>query len=359
MSFDYYILPGEILKEYLESRNITQKQLAMAINSSERHVSQVINGKAKITEEFALSLEGFFPDTKAEFWLNLEMNYQLFLLRNKEKVVENAKFIVNKYKLKHVFKGLNYTDDEMVEEMLKITNEKSINSLENTINDYQSALYMHDGGNKEVIYLWLKLCEEQIYIQNDLESFPEFNHRKFVAQLDILKLLLNTSDYKLAFKNVKRFLNENGIGLVLYEAIPTAKIRGATTFYDDKPMIYLSIRHKRIDSVYFAIVHEIFHLVNKDYEKSTYVLSYEEDEKELISNQDARNFFIANSSLKQFKKQGKPTEESIRIFANEQGVTIDVVLGFLQRDNFIDYSEFNYLRTYIRELKIKDVYTNL
>lgn len=80
-NFDYAIAPGMILKEYLNERKITQKEFTKLTNSSERHVSYVINGKQKISAEFALKIEKVLPDTKAEFWLALETVYRLYLLR--------------------------------------------------------------------------------------------------------------------------------------------------------------------------------------------------------------------------------------------------------------------------------------
>jgi|AntRauTorcE11897_2_1112592.scaffolds.fasta_scaffold07731_5 HTH-type transcriptional regulator/antitoxin HigA len=77
MSFDFVVAPGTILKEYVENRNIGQKELAKQTNSSERHISNIINSKVKLSEEFALKLEDVFPDVKAEFWKDLESYYQI------------------------------------------------------------------------------------------------------------------------------------------------------------------------------------------------------------------------------------------------------------------------------------------
>jgi len=72
---------GEILREYLVARNITQEEVAKITNSSTRHVSCVINGKQKLSYEFALKLEDVMPDVKAEFWIDIENQYQLYKLR--------------------------------------------------------------------------------------------------------------------------------------------------------------------------------------------------------------------------------------------------------------------------------------
>lgn len=348
--FNFFTPPGEILKEYMDARNINQKELAKITNSSERHISQVINGKVRISEEFALKLESVFSDVKAEFWLGLETSYQLFLLRNKDSKILKSKEIIEDYQLDSLFKELEYSDEKKVIEFLKIVNEPNIESLNETIK-MNKTLYMHDGGNENLLYFWIKLCEEQIDIQNDLENMKSFNYEKFISQYEILKKLLFTQDYEFALKNVRRLLNRFGIGLVLLDAIPNSKVRGAVTKYDEYLMIYLSKRFKRIDSLYFALMHEIFHIVNKDYEKEKVVITYEESEQEIISNEAARNFFIPNETYEQIIKSllsKEITAEELIIQANKHKVVIDILIGFLQRDNYIKYSEFNHLRNYIK-----------
>ena len=84
MSFNFMVSPGTILKEYIDERNITQKELAQMTDSSERHVSNLINAKVKLTEEFALKLEKVFADVRAEFWLDIEYKYRLHILRGED-----------------------------------------------------------------------------------------------------------------------------------------------------------------------------------------------------------------------------------------------------------------------------------
>lgn len=79
---EYFTKPGIILKEYLDSRGITQKELAKLTLHSEKHISNIMNAKRRITEVFALKLEYIMPDTKAEFWMNIETTYRLWLLKH-------------------------------------------------------------------------------------------------------------------------------------------------------------------------------------------------------------------------------------------------------------------------------------
>ena len=347
MVFNYFTVPGKILKEYMDSRNISQKDLANITESSQRHISQVVNGKARISEEFALKLEKVFEDVKAEYWLNLEMNYQLYLLRNK--VNDNVEITnaIKDYKLDYVFAGLDYTKEEMFNEFLTIVGESSIKSLENTIYNNHPYLFSHDDGDAKPIYLWLKLCEEQIDLQNNMDDVKDFDYNKFKNNYKLLKKLLNTKDYSLAIKNVRKFLNMFGIVLVIEEALPNSKIKGATTLYKGKPAIYLSNRYRRLDSIYFTLIHEIYHIINKDYENLGYSVSYEEDEREKKSNMDTREFFINEENYNNMLSKKNITAEDLMVFANKNGLIVDIIIGFLQRDGVLEYSQYNHLRTYV------------
>jgi addiction module HigA family antidote len=73
--------PGDILRyEILEENNVTQDELADAIGMSRLTVNQIINGKRSITAETALKL-AVATNITPEFWLNLQMNVDLYNAR--------------------------------------------------------------------------------------------------------------------------------------------------------------------------------------------------------------------------------------------------------------------------------------
>ena len=77
------ISPGEVLKDYLKRNNMTQRQLALIIDVSERYLSTIASDKHKMTENIALKLEKAFEGVKAEFWMKIEVAYRLHLLRQR------------------------------------------------------------------------------------------------------------------------------------------------------------------------------------------------------------------------------------------------------------------------------------
>lgn len=74
--------PGEILlEEFLIPMNISQYRLAKDINVSPRRINEIIHGKRAVTSDTALRFGRFF-NVSPEFWLNLQIHYDLEVQRD-------------------------------------------------------------------------------------------------------------------------------------------------------------------------------------------------------------------------------------------------------------------------------------
>jgi addiction module HigA family antidote len=71
------IHPGEILRtDFLAELNLSQNQLATALDVPAGRINQIVTGKRTITADTALRLARYFG-TSAQFWLNLQNHYDL------------------------------------------------------------------------------------------------------------------------------------------------------------------------------------------------------------------------------------------------------------------------------------------
>lgn len=73
--------PGEILREEIESRNISQTKLANEIGVKVSLLNELINGKRDFTIEYALMMEAALG-IDADFWINLQTNYDKAKAKN-------------------------------------------------------------------------------------------------------------------------------------------------------------------------------------------------------------------------------------------------------------------------------------
>lgn len=70
------IHPGEMLKEEIEARGITQKDLSKRMGVSYTVFNEILNGKRPITTEYALLLEAALG-IDAGIWLRLQADYNM------------------------------------------------------------------------------------------------------------------------------------------------------------------------------------------------------------------------------------------------------------------------------------------
>lgn len=68
--------PGEMIKDELKERGLTQKQLAEQTGIKPSVLSETINGKRSVSLNVALALEKAF-DIPADIWMNLQTQYDL------------------------------------------------------------------------------------------------------------------------------------------------------------------------------------------------------------------------------------------------------------------------------------------
>lgn len=77
------ITPGDVLlEEFLRPMEISQNQLAKAINVPANRINQIVNGKRELTADTALRLGKFFG-IEPEFWLNLQLRFNMKIARKK------------------------------------------------------------------------------------------------------------------------------------------------------------------------------------------------------------------------------------------------------------------------------------
>jgi len=68
--------PGEMIKDELKERGMTQKQLAAQTGIKASVISETINGKRSISLHMAVALEKALS-IPADIWMNMQTNYNL------------------------------------------------------------------------------------------------------------------------------------------------------------------------------------------------------------------------------------------------------------------------------------------
>ena len=95
MTSSMLIHPGEMIKDELIARGITQKALAKQMGVSYTVFNEILNGKRPVTTEYALLLEAALG-TNANIWLGLQSEY------NMQKMKQDKSFMSRLEKIRKI-----------------------------------------------------------------------------------------------------------------------------------------------------------------------------------------------------------------------------------------------------------------
>jgi len=186
---DYFVPTSELIKERLEIYNISQKELAIRLGLSEKHISELLNNKVLLTMEMAMALEKVI-NLKYEILMGYEIKYRGYLEKKKELEKlnnENLDEICEKFQVDFMRKKKwlelpeRSTKAEKVYELLKFFGVKNV---ENILSVYTNRVYEYsfkeDGYKIEPLLVWIRKCELEARKQN----VNEYNKEKFENSLN-------------------------------------------------------------------------------------------------------------------------------------------------------------------------------
>ncbi|WP_455819588.1 ImmA/IrrE family metallo-endopeptidase [Clostridium butyricum] len=351
MHTNYCVPTGVIIKEYLEEKNISVEELANKYKIDQKYLVDLLNGKSGLTIEIANILNKALPEITASYWLNLEDKYNEYIAnekKEKSKLLscskEQLKELSKKFKFKEVFKGLNWSLEKQAIEMLKLLQIRSFDKFNEAYSKYKVDFFQ-DGGETEAIAVWINLCKEEVFVQNDDISDINYSKEQLKNNLIMFKNIAYNENLDATINNCRRLCNRLGIYFVDLDPISNSKVRGALLTYEDHPAIFISRRFKTHDHIWFAIAHEIGHLM-LHYQKDDILISLEEnetiDDKEEEANKFARDLFIDSEEYNKFIAKGEFTSKAIEVFAAKNRILAGMLIARLQHDGYLEMSYMNY-----------------
>lgn len=338
----YAVPPGETIADLLEDHDMTQTELAKRLGVTLKHVNQVVNGGAAISAELALGLEKVFR-VPASFWLNRESLYQADVARlNEAKELEShiewAKTFPIKDMKKADFLPKEAAGVELVRELLGFLGVASPTLWESRAVAYRRS--QHYKSNQPALDAWLRVGERQAVA---IECKP-FNSERLLAALHEARGLTRENP-EVWQPRITKSLADAGVAFIIVDTFEGARAHGATRWLSPiKALIQLSLRYHWEDVFWFSFFHEAAHVLLHR-KKGVFVdgLKFAEgaatdDDKRL--EEEANRFaarFLIPKLYEQRLRQLRPSE--ISVFADELGITPAIVVGRLQHEDLIPFSE--------------------
>ena len=364
---DWVLPPGESILDIAEERGWTQGELAQRLGYSEKHISQLINGKVPITVDAAQRLERVLGSTM-NFWLTLEANYQKHKARL-EAAERHAGWVswLDELPLKDLMRcgaipKLRVDAQHkpaLVEACLRFFGVASPEEWRAHYGGMQVAFRRSRAEQSDVgaISAWLRLGEQQA---EKLDG-PKYDRARFEKALYSIRGM--TTDAPEVFEpQMRKALHDAGVLFVLVPAIPRAHVSGVARWLGPtRPLIQLSLYGKSNDKFWFSFFHEAAHILlhagSKEDRKSVFLddpnAAHTDDPREHEANEWAGNWLIPPQHAARLPALRSAAE--IEAFAQEIGIHPAIVLGRLQHDGYVPYaSGLNGLRVSFQHGEAQD-----
>jgi addiction module HigA family antidote len=348
---DYAFHPGETLAETLETLAMSQAQLAQRTGRPLKTINEIVQGKAAITADTALQLERV-TGVPANFWNNAQRNYEAALARQAEaEQIEDGIEWLKNFPIKTLVRlgWLKKAEDqiEQMRELLSFFGVAGVAEWESIWSSPQVVFRKSAAFEAQPtsVAAWLREGEREA---QKLETQP-FNRDGFTqALVEIRKL---TNEEPPTFEPaMKRLCAAYGVALAFIPEVPGTRAYGATRWLSpEKAILQLSLRRKADDFLWFTFFHEAAHIL-KHGKKDVFIEAAQGSidrtilQKEKEADDFATDFLIPKNAYKELIVRRPFSAKRICAFAQELGIAPGIVVGRLQHEQLIQFSQFNQLK---------------
>ncbi|MBU8934781.1 MAG: helix-turn-helix domain-containing protein [candidate division Zixibacteria bacterium] len=360
--------PGRFIQRELDARGWKQVDLAQIMGVATRVVSELVNGKRKITPKTAQELGDAF-NIRAEEWLNLQAVYELAKERlPKNDVRKRRSRLWHLAPIRHMINRgwiVETPNIEFIEAQIKQFYKKDALGEKMTISC---------ASRKSTDYGELTK-EQEAWLQrtwNIAEAIPiekRYSQKSFKRLFEEITLLFHEPE---EIRRIPEILARYGIRFLVVEYLPSSKIDGVCFWLSKRdPVIALTMRYNRIDWFWFTLCHELAHILYGDGQESEANVDIslvgtgaqhtdEKQEDEKRADKFAENWLVDQEELAGFVKRVAPifTNASISSFARGLGVHPGIVVGQLQHKGIIRYSQGKDMLINVRDIVTESALTD-
>jgi len=353
---DWVSPPGESILDIAEERGWTQAELARRLGYTEKHISQLVNGKVPLTVDAAVRLERVVGST-VDFWLKREANYQKHKARLEE-AATHASWVswLDELPLKELMAACAIpkmridakNKPALVDPCLRFFGVASPDDWRSCYSEMQVAFRRSRAEQSDIgaISAWLRLGEQEA---EKLDG-PKYDKTRFCKALEAIRGF--TCEAPESFEpKMKSLLRESGVHMVLVPAIPRSHVSGVARWLSaTRPLIQLSLYGKTNDKFWFTFFHEAAHILlhgNSGEEKKSVFLDDPSAATADTPQEREANDWAGERLIPSQHARSLPALRSkadVRVFARRIGIHPGIVVGRLQHDRIIDVSWMNDLK---------------
>jgi HTH-type transcriptional regulator / antitoxin HigA len=257
--------PGEVIKEELEERGWSQRDLAAIMGVQPSIVSGIIKGTKSVSLDLARNLAAAFG-TSAQYWVNMETAYRLHLSPAPHAGTTARSELYKVAPVNEMIKR-GWIESSNDVDILRSRVEKFYGLPVDQIESEELACAARqqtstDGPLNTQQKAWVRRVRVLAKAVH-AEPFTPSSVEDAVARL---RPLMGQPEET---RHVARVLAECGIRFLIVEHLPQTRIDGVCLWLDDQPVIALSMRYDRLDYFWFTVLHELGHVSRRDGKTST------------------------------------------------------------------------------------------
>jgi plasmid maintenance system antidote protein VapI len=344
---DWVSPPGDTILDLLEEKNWSQAELATRTGFTRKHINELVSGKATLTPVTALKLEGTVGGP-ARFWLAREAQYREALARadaDRELARESEWLrglpVTDMIRLGWI-KALRGTAAR-VRECLRFFGVASVAAWRERYAQPLAAFRKSSkvASNTGAIAAWLRQGEREA---EALVCEP-FNDGGFRRALRALREITQQTDPPEFLPRLVEICAANGVAVVFVPTPRGCPVSGATRWLaPNKAALQLSLRYKTNDHLWFTIFHEAGHLLLHGkrlmFLEGADAVSQQQEEE---ANRFARDALIPPAEAAKLPLLGA-SHDAVRDFAARLGVAPGIIVGRMQHERLIEWSQLNDLK---------------
>lgn len=257
----YDVAPaGSHLLEELNSRGWTQAEFANILGRPIQFVSEIVTSKKEITRESATQIAAALG-TSPEYWLRLQDSYHLAMQRENTETSHRLDTVRRRAHLRETYpipllaqRGLVHASDpdEQEQDILRLYRIQAV--------DQQPEFAL--AAKRTNVAEPLTQLQEAWFVTVRDKAAPiqvaEYDKDAFGDLAAQLPASIKSAD---DFNALPARFARVGVKLVHIDAFPSSKLDGCAFVDNGSPVIGLSGRGKRLDKVFFTLLHEVAHVV--------------------------------------------------------------------------------------------------
>ena len=344
--------PGYTLRQEIEARGMSQRELAARMGRPEQIISDIVNGKKTITPATALELEPVLG-IPAQYWVKLVTEYSGARARAVERVQLEAQVpLLKEFRYNELVKrGWIEPVKGKIEQVKSLCTYLGVASLNQHQAILPAAFRITGPANfsDRALASWLRQGE---LLARDMD-LPPFDRLRFLEVLPVIRTF--TADLpKIFYPKMVDQCSSAGVAFVVAQELPKIGANGVTRWLNTgNPLVQLNLKQKWADIFWFTFFHEAGHVLQpRKHDVMHYTrrrdaanLPYETE-----ANDFAQDMLLPPSDWKRIKDELNTHCSTTRVaeLASEVGIHPGIVVGRLQHERVIHFSQMNDLRELYR-----------